>query len=192
MNRTLQELTKVSTERKSLLTWLANELLQEWGLTEKGWTFIWGNKKRAFGTCRYRPRTIELSLYLLPTIHDEEAEDTIRHEIAHALDFEDRGTSDHSWRWKAWAVKVGANPERCGKHTNEEAREAIAYKSKYRFECSTCGHVRASHRRQPSHRRTSCEKCYPHAYREEFRMTQIENAPDNIPQKFGGNAPDPQ
>lgn len=191
MNRTLQELTKVSNERKSLLTWLAKELLQEWGLTEKGWSYVWGNRKSAFGTCRFRPRTIELSLYLLPTISDEEAEDTIRHEIAHALDFEQRGTSDHSWRWKAWAVKVGANPERCGHSDDEEGRLAVAYKSKYRFECPN-GHVRASHRKQAPHRKKSCGKCCPGRYNPDFIFTQIENAPDNIPQKFGGNAPDPQ
>lgn len=190
MNRTIAQMTKVSTERKSLLMWLADELLKEWGLTEKGWVFIWGNKKSAFGTCRCGKRTIELSLYLLPTINDEQAEDTIRHEIAHALDFEERGVSDHSWRWKAWAVKVGANPERCGSHTEDEPIKAVAYKSKYRLECSKCRKVIPSHRKLK--RASSCGACGNGYYNPALKLAQIENHPDNIPQSFGGNAPDPQ
>lgn len=178
-------------ERKKLLEWLANELLNEWGLTAKGWQFIWGKKRQAFGTCKFNRRnnikTIELSLFLLPTIDDNEAEDTIRHEIAHALDIEERGTSDHSWKWKAWAVRVGANPNRTGKTTNEDAAKALAYKSKYRMECKKCGNVNPSHRKRKYN--SSCGHCGNGYYDPALKLEQIENHPDNIPQMYGGNAP---
>jgi predicted SprT family Zn-dependent metalloprotease len=189
MNRTLKRLTNVSPERKTVLDWLAKELLQEWGLTQKGWRFVWGNKKASFGTCRLLSKTIELSTFLLPTIDDDEAEDTIRHEIAHALDYEERGTSDHSWKWKRWAIKVGANPERCASHSNEDAYKASAYASKYRLECPN-GCVTPSHRK--SAKKSSCGKCGNGYYDPKLMLRQIENAPDNIPKSFGGNAPDPQ
>jgi len=189
MNKTINEITSVTAERKKLLVWLTGELMKEWGLTEKGWYFRWDNRKTSFGRCSLREKCISLSLYLLPTISDEEAEDTIRHEIAHALDFHDRGTSDHSWKWKAWAVKVGAKPERCGHATEHDVKEAMAYKSKYRLECPN-GHVRPSHKR--TRRSKSCGKCCPGHYNPKYTLKQIENHPNNIPQKFGGNAPDPQ
>lgn len=189
MNKVIQELTTVTAERKRLIGWLAQELMKEWGLTEKNWYFTWDNRKRSFGFCNWRQKSISLSLYLLPTINDEKAENTIRHEIAHALDAMERGKSDHSWRWKAWAVKVGAKPERCGHATEEDVKEAMPYKSKYRLECPN-GHITPSHK--AIKRSKSCGKCCPGYYNPEFKLEQILNHPNNIPQKFGGNASDPQ
>ncbi len=178
-------------ERKNLLERLANDLLAEWGLTSKGWRFVWGKKRTAFGTCKVNKsrniKTIELSLHLLPTIDQKEAEDTIRHEIAHALDYEQRGTTDHSWQWKAWAVKVGARPERCGKSVNLDVTKVMAYKTKYRVECKCCKRVRPSHRKLKIER--SCGVCGQGVFNPKFLLEQIENHPDNIPQMYGGNAP---
>ncbi|MDG1950060.1 MAG: SprT-like domain-containing protein [bacterium] len=147
--------------RKNTLEWLANTLLEEWGLTEKGWRFVWGNRKRSFGVCRSRAKTIELSLYLLPTINDDSAEDTIRHEIAHALDFDDRGRSDHSYKWKAWAIKVGADPTSCKRHDNPEVLEQLAKESRYTLYCPD-GHTFPSHKKQKVNRRTKrcCSTCH--------------------------------
>jgi predicted SprT family Zn-dependent metalloprotease len=38
--------------------------------------------------------------------------DTILHEIAHAIHFEETGDSDHSEGWKRVCVRIGANPKR--------------------------------------------------------------------------------
>jgi len=175
---------KTSEERKQLLQWLALELLAEWGLTPKGWVFRWSTTKRSFGRCFGRKKIIELSLYLLPTISDEEAEDTIRHEIAHALDNEERGTSDHSWRWKAWAIKVGARPQRTSKSGDEDVKKELAYQSKYRLECPN-GCLTPSHKRK--RRMSSCGPCGNGRYNEALQLKQIENHPDNIPAEYGGN-----
>jgi len=147
--------------RKVNLENLANSLLKEWGLTKKGWVFVWGNKKRSFGTCRPSRKVIELHSFLLPTINDEAAEDTIRHEIAHALDFEQRGKSDHSYKWKAWAIKVGADPSRTKSHDNYEALVVKSNQSKYRLVCPN-GHVFPSHRKEKKNKRSiaCCVICH--------------------------------
>lgn len=159
-------------ERMQILELLANELLTEWGLTEKGWTFIWGNKKRSFGTCRKRAKTIELSTFLLPTINDESAEDTIRHEIAHALDFEDRGTSDHGYKWKAWAIKVGADPTATSTNDFEDVAKDLAETTKYTLVCPN-GHKFPSHRKKK--RLSSCGKCCPGYFNKAYLLKQVQN-----------------
>ena len=148
-------------QRKTTLENLANTLLEKWGLDKKGWRFVWGSRKRSFGVCRGRAKTIELSTYLLPTINDESAEDTIRHELAHALDIEERGTSDHSWKWKAWAIKVGADPTMTKSHDHEEVVAELATKSRYFLYCPD-GHTYPSHKKLKANRRSKrcCQKCY--------------------------------
>ena len=170
----------MAQDRKKNLEWLANTLLEEWGLKAKGWTFEWNTRKRAFGLCSYRPygsKTIALSTYLLPTINDESAEDTIRHELAHALDYEERRTSDHGWRWRAWARKVGADPSRTKSHDNREALEELATQSKYTLVCPN-GHKSPSYKKRK--RSVSCGQCVKEAglypdYYEQFKMEQIQN-----------------
>lgn len=166
------EIISKSTERMKLLEWLAKELLNEWGLTDKGWSFGWNSRKKSFGLCSKRKKMIFLSKYLLPTITDESAEDTIRHEIAHALDFEDRGTSDHGPKWKAWARKVGADPTRCGSSDHDEIAEELAQTSKYTLVCPN-GHKFPSHRKRK--RLSSCGKCCPGHYNEDYLLTQVQN-----------------
>lgn len=168
---------KTSEERKQLLEWLAMELMEEWGLLPN-WTFRWSTTKGSFGRCFLgRQKIIELSLYLLPTISDEGAEDTIRHEIAHALDNEERGTSDHSWRWKAWAIKVGADPTRTKSYDNREALTELATQSKYTLVCPN-GHKSPSHKKR--RRSVSCGVCrkeanLPNSYYPQFKMEQVQN-----------------
>jgi|TARA_R110000851_G_scaffold63075_2_gene144394 predicted SprT family Zn-dependent metalloprotease len=167
----------MNNTRKQNLESLAKNLLEEWGLKSKGWTFCWNSRKRSFGVCSPRLKTIALSDYLLPTINNDSAEDTIRHELAHALDVEERGTSDHSWKWKQWAIKVGADPTRTKSHDNTEASEELASQSKYTLVCKK-GHKSPSHKKRK--RSVSCSRCnkeagLPSAYYEKFKMEQIRN-----------------
>jgi len=161
-------------ERVNHLEALANSLLKEWNAI--GWKFEWNTRKRSFGLCSPRKKTIALSLYLLPTIDNASAEDTIRHELAHALDIMDRGASDHSWKWKAWAIKVGADPTRTKSHDNREAFEQLATQSKYTLTCPN-GHTMPSHKRKK--RGGSCGACGTErgmkGFQEEFRLVQTQN-----------------
>ena len=85
--------------------------------------------------------------------------DTLLHEVAHAIDFNTRGTSDHSWRWKKIAVMVGAEPERIT--TSERIGEKFIQDSdrqaKYTLTCPKCGHKSHAHRK--TKRTYGCGTC---------------------------------
>ena len=66
---------------------LGRELLGE-SLTVRGWTFGFDRARRRLGVCRPRDKRITLSAHLSRTLPPAEVEDTVRHEIAHALDHE--------------------------------------------------------------------------------------------------------
>ena len=93
---------------------LATRLMKKWGLTEEGWTFGWDYCKTSFGMTRYTKLQITLSKYLTSVSTIEEVKDTILHEIAHALSYEDNGHTGHGRNWKKWCLIVGASPNRLG------------------------------------------------------------------------------
>ena len=96
--------------------------------------------KRKLGTYRHRHGEILISNYILQDA--DVAIDTIRHEIAHAIDWSRNGTSDHSDRWKAIAKEVGARPSRTVNVTH------IAPPRRYELYCPKCDRVAARmHRR---------------------------------------------
>ena len=92
---------------------LLQEKIQEHELVELGWTGALDNAVRRFGACRYAKKRISLSRHLATINSDEETLDTILHEIAHALAFEEHGEEcGHDERWQAIASRIGARPER--------------------------------------------------------------------------------
>ena len=100
-------------------------------------------------------------------------EDVVRHEIAHAVDFERRGQSDHGPRWQALARKMGADPTRL-----YDGDDLVAPPSKYVGICPHCG------AEQPFYRRVKrayacpacCRKYARGTYAERFRLRMIERA----------------
>jgi predicted SprT family Zn-dependent metalloprotease len=89
---------------------LAKKLMRKHGLLKQGWSFKWDHAKRRYGCCNYTEMTIQLSKYLTRTVTIAEVEDTILHEIAHALVGPGYG---HGWEWKEMCMQIGAVPERC-------------------------------------------------------------------------------
>ena len=99
---------------------------QELGSTlqSRGWTFAFDRARRRLGSCQFGRRggskRITLSRHLAATVpldyRDANGlrvvEDVIRHEIAHAIDYERRGRSDHGRRWKSICLRIGADPTR--------------------------------------------------------------------------------
>jgi len=124
-------------------------------LIERGWGFDINERKTVLGFCNPKDKTISLSLPYITVLPIEEIEETIRHELAHAFDFETRGRSDHSIHWKIWAMRCGAKPERCYKGKNKP-------NPKYVGVCPTCGNVRGTWYRKPR-RNFYCAVC-PRAY----------------------------
>jgi predicted SprT family Zn-dependent metalloprotease len=107
----------------------ALELMVLHGL--EGWSFAFSRKVRRLGECYFDIKTISLSIHHVE-YHDEAAvEDTILHEIAHAL----CGPSSvhHDEVWRATAIRVGANPDWRGSCKTPPGR--------WQAVCPSCGLV---------------------------------------------------
>lgn len=87
-------------------------LLDEHGLTAKGWRFDWDNATRRAGACHYRTRKVTLSWAIFS--HSDEARaawrDTALHEIAHALA---GSAAAHGLEWRRVARSIGCSAQRC-------------------------------------------------------------------------------
>lgn len=116
---------------------LAASLLHKHGLQD--WTFAFNRRKRAFGLCDYSTRTIYLSVVLTELNGEAEVQDTLLHEIAHALAGPKAG---HGPVWQEVARAVGAKAKRC--YSAEEVRQPP---SRYLLVCSSCQASTPRHRR---------------------------------------------
>lgn len=86
---------------------LAKKLVREH--LGSAWMFTWNKRKTAFGVCKYRTREIQLSSYHSQHETMDAIEQTILHEIAHALT--DPRAQSHGWEWERKAREVGVrNP----------------------------------------------------------------------------------
>lgn len=137
---------------------LALNLMDQHGLIQDGWTFDFTNRKHQLGVCYYDKKHIALSKHHVLADTDEDVNDTILHEIAHALVGPDNG---HNNLWKKKAKSIGCNGNRC-----KESR----IKYKYIAQCPVC------HYEYPAHRRTagSCGRCSD-TYDDRFKFIYKEN-----------------
>lgn len=92
---------------------LCKELMKANGVG-KLWKFSWINKKRVYGWCDWRLKTISLSKRFVEINNEMEIRDCILHEIAHAKCHK----HGHNKYWKAWCLKLGARPERLNRSAN--------------------------------------------------------------------------
>lgn len=107
-----------------------------------GWSFHWTNAKATFGQCRRDThgtvREIRLSKPLTLLNDVDAVEDTLRHEIAHALAPIDAG---HGPAWRAACAITGARPTRCF------GREVATPSPRWTFRCDSCGREGTRERR---------------------------------------------
>jgi predicted SprT family Zn-dependent metalloprotease len=101
---------------------LAESLLDEFGLSN--WSVVWDRSHQRAGQTQFGPRYISLSAPLMALWNVDQAEGTIRHEIAHAIAGAEHG---HDRVWKATAIKVGADPSRTWGHNGEPRIETGKY-----------------------------------------------------------------
>lgn len=126
--------------------------------TDLGYRFEFGNKKRAFGTCYYIQKKIQLSLPLCVENLDKvdtRIKNTMLHEIAHALCVYVHGIKHgkgHGAHWKSIARQIGCDGERCF-----SSEHVSMPKSKYSLICDTCGNVTPKYRKINS--TYACSKC---------------------------------
>lgn len=148
---------------------------QNINLASLGWRFEFNNTKRALGLCSSREKKIFLSEWLCRQNlqNSLQLEDTIRHEIAHAIDYVQRGTSDHSRRWVSVALQVLCNGERC--YTSEQIQ--VTVKTKYTLKCPKCEVERPSHKakKRLSACGACCKKYNGGRYSTEFILIQTQN-----------------
>ena len=121
-------------------------------LQDRGWTFGFDRARRRLGACHPAKKQITLAFALAQTLPASDVEDTIRHEIAHAIDVERRGRTAHDRTWKALAVACGASPERCFAGDLPADPDAA-----YQATCLSCDARHALHR-QPVHPKR-CTPC---------------------------------
>jgi predicted SprT family Zn-dependent metalloprotease len=100
-----------------------------------------------------------------------QVEDTLLHEIAHALTPGD----GHGLRWKATCRSIGAKPLRC--YTDEQVTSPPRKPAAYRYGCRPCGWW--VDRRKLTASRYICAKCRgPLVYQEKAsgRQLRVERA----------------
>ncbi len=115
-------------------------------LQARGWTFGFDRARVRLGRCVFRRGRTPVRTITLGAAHAAEGwtadvEDTVRHEIAHALDYETRGRSGHDAVWRRLARSCGAMPRACavGPRRDDSA-------SPYVGRCASCGHSHAFYR----------------------------------------------
>jgi hypothetical protein len=125
----------------------AEAALREHGLTQEGWTFRWDRAVRNFGCCRHHQRRITLSKILCALNAFAAAEETILHEIAHALAGPHAG---HGPKWVAQAKAIGCDGKRCF------STPVATPPPKWVGRCPACGWSTRRNRRRP---RGACLSC---------------------------------
>lgn len=126
---------------------LANKLMRQHGLKQQGWVLEFDKAVSRSGMCNYRKRVISLSEPITLLNPKSEVQDTILHEIAHAL----MPGSGHNMYWRSMAIQIGASGSRCAApDTKVPPRKWIAY-------CPN-GHTSKTNRRALRSPR-SCGRC---------------------------------
>jgi len=154
---TLSEL-KALANRLLATTWTiqvyTSRLPRDINLKKLGWTFEFNNRKSSAGLCNYTKKTIYLSKYLVNQNLEKslEFENTLRHELAHALDGAMGQRNHHNRVWQLIAKQVLCTAERC--YSSNDIKDT---KSKYTFVCDTCEKESASHKKVK--RRKACGDC---------------------------------
>jgi len=175
---TAKEIEKLANELLNT-TWIVHTFrfvdAKVINLRDIGWRFEFNSARRAAGMCSKGDRTIYISKWLLEQNLDKslEFEDTLRHELAHAIDYTVRGMSNHDKIWKLIARQVLCNAERC--YSTDVIQTKVV--TKYTLICDNCGKEKASHKIKK--RRTACgDCCRAHnfgRYTEKFVFRQVQN-----------------
>lgn len=134
--------------------------MEDHGLFDKKWTFSFHNKKCSLGTCSYRRKKIYLSQWFVELNNEDEVEDTILHEIAHALSYERYGSDGmgHGRLWKMVCREIGARPQRTCKSKLNRPQNHYKY-----VDTCACGITYKRHRLK-SNVGYRCPKCYQNLF----------------------------
>jgi predicted SprT family Zn-dependent metalloprotease len=115
---------------------LAIRLIREYGLENDGWRFKWMNRSRTLGLCKYRSQEILLSASYVDLNDADHVEQTIRHEIAHAL----TPGAKHGPEWVGMAYHLGVRDPK-------PTCSANMRKGRWQALCLACGKMYDRHRK---------------------------------------------
>lgn len=121
----------------------AETKMKKHGLVNSGWTFRWSKAKKYAGMCDFTKKEISLSKSLAEVRSIKETENTILHEIAHALVGLEHG---HGSVWKRKHREIGGDGQQYYKLSDKERR-----KIKYSYELvhKETGEVYEKYHRKP-------------------------------------------
>jgi len=141
---------------------LAISLMKEHGIFD--WKFEFDNAKKRFGCCNYTNKTITLSAHLTEINEVLRVRNTILHEIAHAL----CPQQGHNKIWKAKAIEIGCNGQRC-----YSTKDTETLKGNYTATCVGCGDVYQRFRK--AKHSSSCRTCSGSRYNEKYKLEWVKN-----------------
>lgn len=146
---------KTLGEKKKAIEVKFRELSKEYRLGL--WHLTFSNGVTQLGYCWPSKREIAISQKFLEVAPFEKMIDTLLHEIAHALDYLERGYTNHDANWKKWCRVVGADPTRTASLPPEYSPE-----QKYNVICGECGIIGQRARKTKAYKqnRKICRKCY--------------------------------
>lgn len=82
--------------------------------------FTFGKRKKAYGVCDYRAKTISINMYLSQYCEKNDVQDTMLHEMAHAIDKGVNGySSGHGRNWKKICYQIGCTAKCSKSKTND-------------------------------------------------------------------------
>jgi len=150
---------------------MAISLIKEHGLSDgsnmegHGWIFEFDNAKRRFGSCKNptgkHGRKITLSRHLTELNSEDDVRDTILHEIAHALHWEETREFSHNRKWQKIAVSIGCNGLRC------YGSEIVAPEKIWIGTCPSCDRKIERYRIRKT---LACGSCCNGKYDEEYKF----------------------
>lgn len=99
----------------------AMKLMKKHGLIRKGWTFEFDRAQYRLGQCDNNLKRITISKHFTGAANEDEFEQALLHEIAHALLPASVG---HGWDWRLKAKEVGYRGSRLANNPYREVRQA--------------------------------------------------------------------
>jgi len=117
--------------------------------------FKFDRAKRRLGSYRPAEMCITLSAPITRLNGLCIIDETLRHEIAHALAHQHDGYLGHRKKWKKWAIKCGAEPR-----TRCSSQNVITPKAPYIYICPVCDFKTERYRRPAATQgRAGCPNC---------------------------------
>lgn len=113
-------------------------MMNQHGLTD--WKIAWTRAKKTHGLCNYTTKTLSFSSAAWAVISEDDAYETVLHEIAHALA---GSLAGHGPRWVAQYRALGGKG---GQYVSKAASEAVKATAAWQGKCPKCSKVTAQHR----------------------------------------------